>query len=102
MPPDTPPLPISPINNANPWAPFEGQAEFRLADHLFRKVEMSQKDINELLDIWSLYQHQLAECTGVTDENEGIPFQDYREMYNSIDNIHEGGCTVEVFPDCCG
>ncbi|KAF9061853.1 hypothetical protein BDP27DRAFT_1484790 [Rhodocollybia butyracea] len=96
IPSHTAPSPIQPIEASNPWAPFDGEAEFRLADHLFRKVEMSQKDVNELLDIWSLFQRQRAQRSG-SDDNELGPFSEYCDMYGSIDDIHEGGAPWKCF-----
>ncbi|KAE9385578.1 hypothetical protein BT96DRAFT_1006910 [Gymnopus androsaceus JB14] len=49
------------LNMNNTWAPFEGEAKFRIANLLFRKEEMSQSHTDELLDIWLLYQRQLAQ-----------------------------------------
>ncbi|KAK1219221.1 hypothetical protein PQX77_018070 [Marasmius sp. AFHP31] len=49
VPVGTPPMPLADINN--PWSPFQTEASFRLADHLFRKAEMSKANVNELLDI---------------------------------------------------
>ncbi|KAE9404082.1 hypothetical protein BT96DRAFT_989584 [Gymnopus androsaceus JB14] len=61
LPPNTPPPPRS---TESPWSPFEDEAQFCLADLLFRKVEMSQGNIDELMDIWSLYERQLTQATG--------------------------------------
>ncbi|KAJ3793208.1 hypothetical protein GGU11DRAFT_749127 [Lentinula aff. detonsa] len=69
----------------NPWAPFLGEAQFRLANLLFKDVEMSQGNIDKLLDIWSLYQHQISpDCT-----NDG-PFSTHQDLYSQIDSISDG------------
>ncbi|KAJ3858507.1 hypothetical protein EV359DRAFT_75846 [Lentinula novae-zelandiae] len=82
-----PPLPISqkkyhPYLTENAWAPFGGEAQFRLADLLFKNVEMSQGNINELLDIWTL---------------TGAPFDTHDDMYNIIDSIIDGGASWRCF-----
>ncbi|KAJ3793844.1 hypothetical protein GGU11DRAFT_748543 [Lentinula aff. detonsa] len=93
LPPDTPP---SPPPNDSPWSPFENEAEFRLADHLFRKVEMSQNDINMLLDIWKLYQyqrsqHQACDCCSTA------PYFNNSDMYTKIDSIVDGNAPWKCF-----
>ncbi|KAE9387156.1 hypothetical protein BT96DRAFT_960446 [Gymnopus androsaceus JB14] len=95
------PLPpgSSPVENEpadNPWAPFDGEAEFRLADQLFRKVEMSQSNIDELMNIWFLHQQQLAHAAG-SDEAEGGPFDNHRDMYTTIDDIQAGSAPWRCF-----
>jgi hypothetical protein len=57
---------------------------------------MSQKDVNELLNIWSVYQCQLSDRTGVYND-EDSPFSEYQQMYSAIDNIHEGGAPWKCF-----
>src|SRR5882757_9310148 len=37
----------------NDWTPFSSGVEFLLADFLFRKVQMSASNINELLKYWA-------------------------------------------------
>ncbi|KAJ3980770.1 hypothetical protein F5890DRAFT_1418942 [Lentinula detonsa] len=69
----------------NPWAPFLGEAQFRLADLLFKDVEMSQGNIDKLLDIWSLYQHQIS-----PDYMNDGPFSTHQDLYSQIDNISDG------------
>ncbi|KAJ4497758.1 hypothetical protein C8R41DRAFT_894448 [Lentinula lateritia] len=80
IPSNTPPPPQPTKENA--WAPFGGEAQFRLADLLFKNVEMSQGNINELLDIWTL---------------TGAPFDTHDDMYNIIDSIVDGGASWRCF-----
>ncbi|KAF5382367.1 hypothetical protein D9757_009785 [Collybiopsis confluens] len=88
-----PPLPQENPSDQNPWFPFGSEAEFRLADLLFTDTEMSQGNINKLLDIWSLYQQQLRQANGCTTcpESQDGPFLDHKNMYSTIDSIAEGG-----------
>ncbi|KAL4260465.1 hypothetical protein AB1N83_010434 [Pleurotus pulmonarius] len=53
LPPNTPPPPRAPAA-PDDWAPFDSQQQFELADLLFRKVQMSATNIDELLSIWGL------------------------------------------------
>ncbi|KAK0433929.1 uncharacterized protein EV420DRAFT_1282903 [Desarmillaria tabescens] len=95
LPPDTPPPADPPI--ANVWAPFNGEVQFHLADFLFRKVEMSQSDINELLDLWSLDMHR---------HGDDAPFDNHQALYKAIDEIRVGSapwkCFETVVPDTLG
>ncbi|KAK0446242.1 hypothetical protein EV421DRAFT_1890084 [Armillaria borealis] len=52
--PGTPPS-SQPIPD-NLFEPFDDEVQFRLADFLFHKVEMSQGNIDELLELWALSQ----------------------------------------------
>lgn len=88
LPPGTPPPPC--LANENPWAPFEGEAEFRLADLLYKDVEMSQGNVNKLLDIWSLYERQHTEASGCDNCTTNRPFDKHTEMYSCIDSIENG------------
>ncbi|KAJ3998883.1 hypothetical protein F5050DRAFT_1566185 [Lentinula boryana] len=101
LPPDTPAPPKH--HPENQWYPFEGEAQFRLADLLFKDVEMSQGNIDELLNIWSLYQRQVARtfpepCSSCSDG----PFGTHTDMYSTIDSIADGnapwGC-LQTFVD---
>ncbi|KAJ3760778.1 hypothetical protein EV360DRAFT_93378 [Lentinula raphanica] len=95
LPPDTPPLPTE--TNTNDWHPFDGEAQFRLADLLFRKDEMSQGNVDELLDIWSCFQHQEIEESGCDNCVPGRPFTNHDDMYNIIDSIVDGGAAWQCF-----
>ncbi len=95
LPPDTPPPTSPPVPNV--WAPFDGEVQFRLADFLFRKVEMSQGDINALLDLWSLDMHR---------HGDDAPFSNHQALYQAIDEIRMGSapwkCFETVVPEDLG
>lgn len=98
LPADSPPAEVE-TDHDNAWAPFEGEAEFRIADLLFRKEEMSQSHTNELLDIWLLYQRQLAQqaqADSETPESQG-PFIDHTDMFCTIDEIQAGSAPWKCF-----
>ncbi len=88
--PGTPP-PLQPLPE-NLFDPFDDEVQFRLADFLFRKVEMSQGNIDELLELWALSQR---------DHDTFGPFSDHDELHSRIDTIKLGdapwkcmGCEV--------
>ncbi|KAJ7803304.1 hypothetical protein B0H13DRAFT_2244639 [Mycena leptocephala] len=60
---------------ADDWMPFDDKVQFEVADFLFRKVQMSSKNIDQLLEMWAL---------SMKHEDLG-PFQDYKEIYETID-----------------
>lgn len=52
IPPDAIPPPKDAVPNV--WDPFETEVQFRVADFLYRKVQMSQSDIDLLMELWAL------------------------------------------------
>jgi len=93
--PDAPPPPDTPIENV--WAPFDDEVQFRLSDFLYRKVEMSQSDIDHLMDLWAL---------SVSSAGGNSPFSDHNHMYQAIDQIRVGGapwqCLQTAVPQSLG
>ncbi|KAK0439960.1 uncharacterized protein EV420DRAFT_1623156 [Desarmillaria tabescens] len=87
LPPNSPP-PSFPPQNENAWAPFEDEVQFRIADFLFQKVEMSQGDINHLMELWNL---------SMLDHDAFGPFQNHDDMYKAIDEIQLGSAPWKCF-----
>lgn len=87
LPPDTPPPPPPPTP-ANAWAPFDDEIQFRVSEFLFRKVEMSQGDIDHLMELWDLSMQQHGGCA---------PFGDHDKMYAGIDDIPLGSAPWKCF-----
>ncbi|KAJ3568913.1 hypothetical protein NP233_g5391 [Leucocoprinus birnbaumii] len=83
--PTVPPRVTSPTPDSNKHWPFQGAAEFELADFLFSQEEMSAKKIDRLMDILSTLYEQLP------------PFADHRELYSIIDSIKQGGVPWDSF-----
>lgn len=70
-------LPEMPPRMARPdWSPFQSQAQFETADFLFKKAEMSQGNVDILMELWAS-----------TVEDGQAPFQNHREMLETIDAI---------------
>ncbi|KAF5346583.1 hypothetical protein D9758_013464 [Tetrapyrgos nigripes] len=85
--PSTPPPPLPDVENV--WAPFEDEVQLRLADFCFRKAQMSQSDIDELLDIWFLSLSKYGAESG--------PFDNHNDLLEAIDNIRVGGAPWKCF-----
>ncbi|KAF7983491.1 hypothetical protein HWV62_21806 [Athelia sp. TMB] len=86
LPPGSPPPPNP--DAADNWTPFEDEVQFRTADFLYRKVEMSGGDINELMDIWALDKAK---------SGDPGPFESVSDMYATIDVIKHGDAPWKSF-----
>ncbi|TRM64435.1 hypothetical protein BD626DRAFT_430192 [Schizophyllum amplum] len=75
------------------WAPYGDKTRFSLAEFLFQKVEMSQPDINELLDLWSADLERAVsefasshDCEYDPDQDAPAPpFVHYQDLHETID-----------------
>ncbi|KAK0460894.1 uncharacterized protein EV420DRAFT_1619442 [Desarmillaria tabescens] len=86
LPTGTPPS--SPVQPENVAEPFMDPLQFRIADFLFRKVEMSQGNINELMELWTLT---------MLKHGDFGPFENHDEMYKLIDAIQQGSAPWKCF-----
>lgn len=73
--PDTPPQNDS--DGSQSWSPFESQVQFETADFLFKKVEMSQADVDTLMRLWA-----------TTSSDGHAPFSNHHDMLATIDAIN--------------
>ncbi|KAJ6527460.1 hypothetical protein B0H19DRAFT_969690 [Mycena capillaripes] len=73
---------------ADDWAPYDDKVQFELADFLFRKVQMSSKNIDQLLEMWALSMMKHGDLG---------PFQDYKEIYDTIDATTVGDAPWKCF-----
>jgi hypothetical protein len=80
IPPGTPPPPRGTAAPGD-WKPFKDEVQFKVADFLYHQEEMSQGNINCLLELWAL---SFREHDGVA------PFDSYKHIYDRIDAIEEG------------
>ncbi|KAL0568424.1 hypothetical protein V5O48_013559 [Marasmius crinis-equi] len=83
IPPNSLPKPL--VDKSNPWSPFNDEVGFHLANLLFKKAEMSQANVNELLDLWALDIHNRC-----NDTDSSAPFSNQRELLETIDSIKSG------------
>ncbi|KDQ16870.1 hypothetical protein BOTBODRAFT_106211, partial [Botryobasidium botryosum FD-172 SS1] len=81
LPLGAPPPPRLPTSEGSPYAPFSSRVAFETAELLFKKIQMSEGDINEILELWaaSLVKH-----------NDNAPFHDAKDLYAVIDAIKVG------------
>lgn len=88
IPPDTPPPNIS--ASTQDWSPYRNLLEFRLADLLFRRTEMPQSQIDELMDIWE---------TGarMADPDAQPPFANHQDLFDTIDSTQDGNVSWDRF-----
>ena len=77
---------IPPAESPPDWLPFDSQVQFETADFLFKKAEMSQANIDILMDLWAS-----------TTADGQAPFRDHREMLATIDAIDGGDTPWECF-----
>ena len=80
LPLGTPPPP-RPTAAPGDWNPFEDEVQFKVADFLYRQEEMSQGNINHLLELWAL---------SLMKHGSVGPFDSYKDIYDRIDAIEEG------------
>lgn len=93
LPEGTPPPPCT-TSDPEDWSLYEDKIQFRTADFLFRIDEMSQTNINTLLELWA-WQSMKHGHTG--------PFANYKEIYDMINASSEGDapwkCMKTTVPD---
>jgi hypothetical protein len=80
LPINTPPPPRQTAASGD-WKPFEDEVQFKIADFLYRQEEMSQGNINHLLELWAL---------SLMKHGSNGPFDSYKEIYDKIDAIEKG------------
>jgi hypothetical protein len=76
------------------WRPFESEVQFKVADLLYRRIELSASNIDTLLDLWG---------DSLADFGEHAPFESHSEMHRVIDLSSLGDipwqCLVTEVPD---
>jgi len=77
---DAPP-PHHPTTAPGDWKPFEDGLQFKVADFLYRQEEMSQGNINHLLELWA---------SSLEKHGAHGPFDNFKGIYDKIDAIEEG------------
>jgi hypothetical protein len=68
------------------WSPFVSQAQFEAADFLFKKAELSQGNVDILMELWAS-----------SAEDGQAPFRNHREMLDTIDTIDAGNTPWQSF-----
>ncbi|KII89352.1 hypothetical protein PLICRDRAFT_109924 [Plicaturopsis crispa FD-325 SS-3] len=88
LPPGTPAPPRNPNVSRSDWAPFEDRVQFELSEFLFTKVEMSQTNINTLMELWA---------ASMVAHDGHPPFTGHQDMHATIDAIPHGDVPWESF-----
>ncbi|KAF7978992.1 hypothetical protein HWV62_44259 [Athelia sp. TMB] len=70
------------------WSPYEDEVQFRSADFLYRKVEMSAGNINELMELWAM---------SAGEHGDFSPFASFDHMYTMIDATKHGDAPWKCF-----
>ena len=78
--PGIPPI-APPQKSDKDWSPFGSRAGFELADLLFKKIGLSQNDINHLLSLWS---------ATLTPYGDTLPIADHCDLHVQIDGVELG------------
>ncbi|KAH8983439.1 hypothetical protein EDB92DRAFT_1890569 [Lactarius akahatsu] len=93
LPPGTPPQPRESASEGG-WAPFANGVQFQLADLLYRRAEVSNGNIDVLLQLWTEYMSNF--------DSPG-PFESHEHMYRLIDSSVHGDvpwqCLVTAIPE---
>jgi len=87
LPPGTPPPPRADTDH-NDWSPYEDEIQFRAADFLFRKDEMSAPNIDYLMELWAM---------SMAKHNDLGPFDSYDHLYATIDATKLGDAPWKSF-----
>lgn len=66
---------------AGDWTSFDDELQFKTADFLYRRVEMSAPDIDYLMELWAFSKMKHGEFG---------PFEGSKDMYAAIDAISLG------------
>ncbi|KAJ7443373.1 hypothetical protein FB451DRAFT_1437560 [Mycena latifolia] len=93
LPDGAPPAPRTEAQSTD-WSPYEDKVQFLLADVLFRKVQMSSKNIDNLLEMWAL---SLMKHDDLYIAHNLGPFHDYKHIYETIDATTVGDAPWKCF-----
>ncbi|KAI1781722.1 hypothetical protein LXA43DRAFT_907952 [Ganoderma leucocontextum] len=85
--PENAPPPPPDVRTSTDYTPFESRIQFEVADFLYRRVQMSSKKINELMQLWAV----------TLDEDRDPPFAGSAHLYDTIDEISNGDVSWQEF-----
>ncbi|KAJ7208199.1 hypothetical protein GGX14DRAFT_365468 [Mycena pura] len=81
------PPPEQDVPAPDDFSPYDTLPDFRLAEWMYKRVQLGADDIDELMDI-----------LGSRDEFAGIPpFRDHRDLYETIDATQQGHVPWQKF-----
>ena len=61
------------------WTPFRNEVQFKVADLIYRRAELSASNIDALLDL-------RAESFKEFDASQHAPFENHQDLYSTIDS----------------
>jgi len=72
------------LNPGNPFFPFNNRHDFDWAEHYFKDLGASKRQIGKGLDIW-------LSSTLQSNSKAKVPWKNAKDMYAAIDQIQQGG-----------
>ncbi|TRM55858.1 hypothetical protein BD626DRAFT_415265 [Schizophyllum amplum] len=98
IPAHQPPEPRHADTSSSDWAPYDSGIQFKIAEFLFKKVEMSQGDTTHLMDLWAAWnEHHFAQL-GLNEEDiPPPPFAHHRDLHSTIDGTTVGDVPWQTF-----
>ncbi|KAH9020564.1 hypothetical protein EDB85DRAFT_2075668 [Lactarius pseudohatsudake] len=88
IPSDTLAPPRNSNQGPNDWTPYNNRLEFEVANFLYRRNQMSARDINCLLTLWA---------ASLSAHNGKPPFANTTQMYSAIDSTPLGDTPWQSF-----
>ncbi|KAF8168552.1 hypothetical protein B0H34DRAFT_855228 [Crassisporium funariophilum] len=89
LPPGAPPPP-KPAADNDDFFPFTSGTEFKVGTLLYRKAQMSNGDVNTLMELWAEYQ-------ALKGEEVDPPFAHTKDLHDAIDSIPLGDVPWQAF-----
>ncbi|KAG6822076.1 hypothetical protein H0H92_015441, partial [Tricholoma furcatifolium] len=87
LPPGTLPPPRI-TSTENDWSPYANETQFRIAEFLYRRVQMSAANIDYLFETWALSMQPYDDTS---------PFASHEDMYRTIDSTSFGDSPWQSF-----
>ncbi|KAL1732449.1 hypothetical protein EV714DRAFT_206607 [Schizophyllum commune] len=80
------------------WTPYSSSIQFKIAEFLFKKVEMSQGDTTHLMDLWAAWNEVHFAQLGLDDEDiPPPPFAHHHDLHATIDATSVGDVPWQSF-----
>jgi len=81
--------PTAKPQDSTDWTPFRNRVEFKTAEFLYKRCQMSGSNIDILMELWAAYS-ALRDPEDVSSLDLS-PFSQHGDMYSTIDAIPIGG-----------
>ena len=65
------------------WFPYRNQIEFEVADFIFRRNEMPQSQVDDLMNLWAAF------CQ-LNNLDASPPFTNHQDLLDTIDSTPDG------------